>query len=87
MEKFFEYFKKEYLLKIFKGNINIIINNNYIECIIDYDLNWLFRNINIEDLKKRLEYNLVDIVFDNKLVVIVEINEYLVSIGIVIICI
>lgn len=43
------------------------------------------RNIFIEDLKNRLEYNLVDMVFDNKFVLKVDINEYLVSIGIVII--
>jgi hypothetical protein len=85
LEKFFEHLKKEYLPKIFKGNTNITTNNNYIECITDYDLNWPPRNTNIEDLKKRLEHNLVDTVLDNKLAVIADINEYLASIGTVII--
>ena len=85
LEKFFEHLKKEYLPKIFKGNTNITTKNNYIECITDYDLNWPPRNTNIEDLKKRLEHNLVDTVLDNKSAVIAEINEYLASIGTVII--
>ena len=89
LEKFFEHLKKEYLPKIFKGNTNITTNNNYIECITAYNLVWPPINTNIEDLKERLKDNLVDSVFgnilDDQLASIAKINEYLASIGTVII--
>ena len=84
-DTFFQFLEKEFLPKIFKENTNINTNNNYTEFIKEYQLKWPPRNTSIEDLKNRLEHNLVDTVLDNKFASKADINEYLASIGTVII--
>ena len=84
-DTFFRFLEKEFVPKIFKENTNITTNNNYTEYIKEYQLEWLPRNTYVEDLKNRLEHNLVDAVLDNKFASKGEINEYLASIGTVII--
>ena len=84
-DTFFQSLEKVSLPKIFKGNTNITTNNNYTEFIKKYQLKWPPINTSIEDLKNILEHNLVDTVLDNKFASKADINEYLASIGTVII--
>ena len=79
-DTFFQSLIKVSLPNILKQNTNITT-----EFIGEYELRWPSRMTSIEELKNMLEYNLGNQILDNKLASKEKINDYLASIGPVII--